>query len=206
MTTSAQATGDRRLLELAERTAAYVARHLPASGVSPYDYNAPPGAASDVSAGATTAAAAPTRRPLRATAGGLRRRVALAVARREDARRRTWAPVAATPARLSGRPGVHVRGRGALGRRRRAELGPLLRAGGQWPCPSREFGSLSQRAPAGQPIDKRIELFSCRLRRRCTYCTTPQIAKTWKVDAVADLLFTTAYHWVAPKGMELLTL
>ena len=56
LTTSAQALGDRRLLALAERTAAYVESHLPSSGVPPYDYAAPPGAASDLSAGVITAA------------------------------------------------------------------------------------------------------------------------------------------------------
>lgn len=56
LTTSAQALGERGLLALAERTAGYVATHLPFSNVPRYDYTAPPGAASDVSAGVITAA------------------------------------------------------------------------------------------------------------------------------------------------------
>jgi unsaturated chondroitin disaccharide hydrolase len=40
----------------AERAAAYVESHLPADGVPPYDYTAPPGAPPDTSAGVITAA------------------------------------------------------------------------------------------------------------------------------------------------------
>jgi unsaturated chondroitin disaccharide hydrolase len=47
---------DRSLLAVAERVAGYVARHLPSGGVPRWDYDAPPGAALDVSAGAITAA------------------------------------------------------------------------------------------------------------------------------------------------------
>jgi unsaturated chondroitin disaccharide hydrolase len=47
---------DAELLHVALRTAAYVARHLPAVGVPPWDYDAPPGSPVDVSAGVITAA------------------------------------------------------------------------------------------------------------------------------------------------------
>ena len=47
---------DRALLAVAERTAAYVAGRLPASGVPPYDYDAPAPAPIDTSAGMITAA------------------------------------------------------------------------------------------------------------------------------------------------------
>jgi unsaturated chondroitin disaccharide hydrolase len=47
---------DRGLLRVALRTAQYVARHLPRSGVPIWDYNAPAGAPADVSAAAITAA------------------------------------------------------------------------------------------------------------------------------------------------------
>jgi len=55
-TTSAAALDDPRLLDVAERTAGFVADHLPASGVPPYDYSAPV-QYSDTSAAAITAAA-----------------------------------------------------------------------------------------------------------------------------------------------------
>ena len=45
----------RSLLNVAERTARYVVRHLPASGVPRWDYDAPTGASVDVSAGVITA-------------------------------------------------------------------------------------------------------------------------------------------------------
>lgn len=47
---------DRALLAAAERTAAYVAGRLPASGPPPYDYDAPAPAPTDTSAGMITAA------------------------------------------------------------------------------------------------------------------------------------------------------
>jgi hypothetical protein len=47
---------DRSLLQVALRTAGYVARHLPGEGIPRWDYNAPPGAPVDVSAGVITAA------------------------------------------------------------------------------------------------------------------------------------------------------
>jgi hypothetical protein len=47
---------DRPLLTVAERIASYVADHLPAGGVPPWDYDAPVGAPVDVSAGVITAA------------------------------------------------------------------------------------------------------------------------------------------------------
>jgi hypothetical protein len=46
----------RGLLRVAERTASYVAGHLPPDGVPRWDYDAPPGAPVDVSAGVITAA------------------------------------------------------------------------------------------------------------------------------------------------------
>jgi hypothetical protein len=55
-TTSAAALRDPALLRTAERTAGYVASHLPASGVPRYDYDAPEGAPLDTSAGVITAA------------------------------------------------------------------------------------------------------------------------------------------------------
>jgi unsaturated chondroitin disaccharide hydrolase len=56
LTTSATALRDPALLRAAERTAGYVASHLPASGVPRYDYDAPEGAPLDTSAGVITAA------------------------------------------------------------------------------------------------------------------------------------------------------
>ena len=53
---TATALRDPGLLQVAERTAQYVAGHLPASGVPRWDYAAGPGAPVDVSAGAITAA------------------------------------------------------------------------------------------------------------------------------------------------------
>ena len=47
---------DRALLDVAERTAAYVDEHLPATGIPPYDYDAPDPAPTDTSAGVITAA------------------------------------------------------------------------------------------------------------------------------------------------------
>jgi unsaturated chondroitin disaccharide hydrolase len=47
---------DRALLRVAERLATYVARHLPATGIPRWDYDAPNGSLSDVSAGVITAA------------------------------------------------------------------------------------------------------------------------------------------------------
>ncbi len=47
---------DRGLLRVALRTAHYVAAHLPAGGIPRWDYDAPPGAPVDVSAGVITAA------------------------------------------------------------------------------------------------------------------------------------------------------
>ena len=47
---------DRRLLEVAERAAGYVAGRLPSSGLPPYDYDAPEPAPTDTSAGVITAA------------------------------------------------------------------------------------------------------------------------------------------------------
>ena len=47
---------DRGLLRVALRTAGYVAAHLPAGGIPRWDYDAPPGAPVDVSAGVITAA------------------------------------------------------------------------------------------------------------------------------------------------------
>jgi unsaturated chondroitin disaccharide hydrolase len=52
---AAIALHSRALLSIALRTAGYVARHLPASGVPLWDYDAPPGAPVDVSAGVITA-------------------------------------------------------------------------------------------------------------------------------------------------------
>lgn len=56
LTTSAAALRDPAVLADAERTAAWTADHLPASGVPPWDYSAGANAATDVSAGAITAA------------------------------------------------------------------------------------------------------------------------------------------------------
>lgn len=56
-TTSAATLRDRELLRTAERTAGWVADHLPASGVPPYDYDAV-GGPSDTSAGVIAAAGA----------------------------------------------------------------------------------------------------------------------------------------------------
>ena len=56
LTTSATALRDPVLLRAAERTAGYVASHLPPSGVPRYDYDAPEGAPLDTSAGVITAA------------------------------------------------------------------------------------------------------------------------------------------------------
>jgi unsaturated chondroitin disaccharide hydrolase len=47
---------DRELLSVAQRVARYVVSHVPAGGVPPWDYNAPPGAPVDVSAGVISAA------------------------------------------------------------------------------------------------------------------------------------------------------
>ncbi len=55
-TTSAAALRDRGLLRNAERTAAWVGDHIPASGVPRYDYDAPVGAPEDTSAAVITAA------------------------------------------------------------------------------------------------------------------------------------------------------
>ena len=55
-TTSAAALRDPALLEVARRLASWVAVHLPADGVPRYDYDAPPGAPTDVSAGVVAAA------------------------------------------------------------------------------------------------------------------------------------------------------
>jgi hypothetical protein len=49
---------DRALVAVAERTAAYVEGRLPASGIPPYDYDAPDPAPTDTSAGMITAAGA----------------------------------------------------------------------------------------------------------------------------------------------------
>jgi unsaturated chondroitin disaccharide hydrolase len=57
-TVSAAALRSRELLGAAERTAGWVADHLPASGTPPYDYGAPPGSPEDTSAGVITAAGA----------------------------------------------------------------------------------------------------------------------------------------------------
>lgn len=57
-TVSAAALHDRELLRTAERTAAWVDDHLPASGVPPYDYGAPLGGPVDTSAAVITAAGA----------------------------------------------------------------------------------------------------------------------------------------------------
>jgi unsaturated chondroitin disaccharide hydrolase len=46
---------DHGLLDIANRVAAYVARHLPPAGIPLWDYNAPPGAPVDISAGTITA-------------------------------------------------------------------------------------------------------------------------------------------------------
>lgn len=54
---AAYALRDPKLLAIAERTAGYVERRLPPSGVPQYDYDAPPGAPVDTSAGVITAAA-----------------------------------------------------------------------------------------------------------------------------------------------------
>jgi unsaturated chondroitin disaccharide hydrolase len=51
-----QALGDRALVRVAESNAAYVAEHLPPSGIPMWDYDAPPGSRPDVSAGVITAA------------------------------------------------------------------------------------------------------------------------------------------------------
>jgi unsaturated chondroitin disaccharide hydrolase len=56
LTTSAEALRDPAILVAAERSATWVAAHLPRSGVPRWDYSARPGAATDVSAGAITAA------------------------------------------------------------------------------------------------------------------------------------------------------
>ena len=56
LTTSAAALRDPAVLADAERTAGWVGDHLPASGVPRWDYSAGPSAATDVSAGAVTAA------------------------------------------------------------------------------------------------------------------------------------------------------
>ncbi|MHB8692167.1 MAG: hypothetical protein ACYDHH_13060 [Solirubrobacteraceae bacterium] len=53
---AAAALRDHGLLEIANRVTAYVARHLPAAGIPLWDYNAPPGAPVDVSAGTITSA------------------------------------------------------------------------------------------------------------------------------------------------------
>jgi hypothetical protein len=49
---------DRALVAVAERAAAYVSSRLPASGIPPYDYDAPAPAPIDTSAGVITAAGA----------------------------------------------------------------------------------------------------------------------------------------------------
>jgi unsaturated chondroitin disaccharide hydrolase len=56
LTTSAEALGDPAILAAAERSARWVAAHLPPSSVPRWDYSARPAAATDVSAGAITAA------------------------------------------------------------------------------------------------------------------------------------------------------
>ena len=56
LTASAEELRDRRLLAAAERTATWVADHLPRSGVPRYDYDAAPNADTDTSAGVITAA------------------------------------------------------------------------------------------------------------------------------------------------------
>lgn len=56
LTTSAEELRDRELLSAAERTAKWVADHLPRSGVPRYDYSAPAKADSDTSAGVISAA------------------------------------------------------------------------------------------------------------------------------------------------------
>jgi hypothetical protein len=53
---AAAGLGDRALLQVAERTAGYVAARLPAGGVPPWDYDAPAPAPIDTSAGVITAA------------------------------------------------------------------------------------------------------------------------------------------------------
>jgi unsaturated chondroitin disaccharide hydrolase len=53
---AAGALRDPKLLSVAERIAAWLEEHVPASGVPPYDYDAPAGAPSDVSAAAISAA------------------------------------------------------------------------------------------------------------------------------------------------------
>jgi Glycosyl Hydrolase Family 88 len=57
-TTSAAALRDRAFLRVAERTAAWVADHVRASGVPPWDYDFPLGEPVDTSAGVITAAGA----------------------------------------------------------------------------------------------------------------------------------------------------
>jgi unsaturated chondroitin disaccharide hydrolase len=52
---AAAALRDHGLLDVANRVAAYVARQLPPAGIPLWDYNAPPGAPVDVSAGTITA-------------------------------------------------------------------------------------------------------------------------------------------------------
>jgi unsaturated chondroitin disaccharide hydrolase len=47
---------DRALLRVAQRVAGYVVSHVPVGGVPPWDFDAPPGAPVDVSAGVITAA------------------------------------------------------------------------------------------------------------------------------------------------------
>jgi unsaturated chondroitin disaccharide hydrolase len=53
---AAGALRDPELLSVAERIAGWIEGHVPSSGVPPYDYDAPPGAAGDASAAAISAA------------------------------------------------------------------------------------------------------------------------------------------------------
>lgn len=55
-TETAMATGEPRLLDVAERAAAFVQTRNPSGAVPPYDYDAPAGAPTDVSAAVITAA------------------------------------------------------------------------------------------------------------------------------------------------------
>ena len=80
LATSAQALGDPEILTIAERSAGWVGAHLPRSGVPRWDYSASPGSATDVSAGAITAA-------------GLYRLAALCK-RRTCSQPRRWRPLA----------------------------------------------------------------------------------------------------------------